>query len=391
MGLIVFMIQGLGKFQKKYMMLVTLGFVSFFCQAEKPEVDLFPLMRQSWPKIHTKGAPVTIRFSSPAPSMSPLPAIWQRGVEALEAHSEGAFVFRQFHNGLIHGPHFSFKAIRSGNSDFSVCYSSLAPNFFRLTTVWNLPFITPSNPLVATRIALELAPKYFRAEFQGQDVYLGHLNVFSPAQLHSKRPIRTLEELKGQRVACAALHADLFKALGAIPISIPFTDYYVGLQRGVLDAVYWTDIAAIAYKISDITKYRLQIDLSSGSLDYCIRKEFFNNLPMEFKKLFYHYNQSMALAEVYYLDWQKRPAIEQAYKQLGVTTLILEAKELKRWQALTQPFLDRWVQEAEAKGFPAQQLLKDIESLKEKYQGQSSLELLQLALAAPIPGLIEGF
>ena len=55
--------------------------------------------------------------------------------------------------------------------------------------------------------------------------------------VHSQKPVRTLEDRQGLLVgAISPPTADLIKILGGAPVTIPFPDIYMSLQKKVIDA-----------------------------------------------------------------------------------------------------------------------------------------------------------
>ncbi len=57
--------------------------------------------------------------------------------------------------------------------------------------------------------------------------------------LHSRVPVRTLEDLQGLRLRTAGAWIEMSEAMGAAPVTMPGGDIYPALERGVIDAVEW--------------------------------------------------------------------------------------------------------------------------------------------------------
>lgn len=57
--------------------------------------------------------------------------------------------------------------------------------------------------------------------------------------LHSRKPVRSLEDLAGLRIRTAGAWLEMAKTLGAAPVSMPGAEVYPALERGVVDAVEW--------------------------------------------------------------------------------------------------------------------------------------------------------
>jgi len=59
------------------------------------------------------------------------------------------------------------------------------------------------------------------------------------AFLHSRKPVRTLDDLKGLKFRTAGAWLEISKSLGAAPVSMPGGEVYAALERGAIDATEW--------------------------------------------------------------------------------------------------------------------------------------------------------
>lgn len=59
------------------------------------------------------------------------------------------------------------------------------------------------------------------------------------AFLHSRKPVRSLEDLKGLKLRTAGAWLEISKNLGAAPVTTPGGEVYTMLERGAIDATEW--------------------------------------------------------------------------------------------------------------------------------------------------------
>ncbi len=59
------------------------------------------------------------------------------------------------------------------------------------------------------------------------------------AFLHSRKPVRTLADLKGLKFRTAGAWLAISKGLGAAPVTMPGGEVYTALERGAIDATEW--------------------------------------------------------------------------------------------------------------------------------------------------------
>jgi len=57
--------------------------------------------------------------------------------------------------------------------------------------------------------------------------------------LHSREPVRTLEDLQGLKLRTAGAWLEISKSMGAAPVTMPGGDVYPALERGAIDATEW--------------------------------------------------------------------------------------------------------------------------------------------------------
>ena len=89
--------------------------------------------------------------------------------------------------------------------------------------------------------------------FQEQDLELIDSTWLASEYFVARRPIRSMEDLKGMRVRVGwgnAEHAKLLEAFGATAVKIGAHESYLAMMQGVVDAfvepIGWSDVSAIA-------------------------------------------------------------------------------------------------------------------------------------------------
>lgn len=115
---------------------------------------------------------------------------------------------------------------------------------------------------VLDRIEGELA-----ARLEAKGFVLLHWGHGGWAQLFSKRPIRTVDDLEAQKLFVWAgddARVQLWKRVGFQPVALAGTDILTGLQTGLIDVLPSPPIAALSFQWFRQTPYML--DLGAGPL-----------------------------------------------------------------------------------------------------------------------------
>jgi TRAP-type C4-dicarboxylate transport system substrate-binding protein len=146
---------------------------------------------------------------------------------------------------------------------------------------------------------------------------------YSREALSARTPIRTFEDLEGKKIRSPeGLAAAVFSAAGASPVSIPFSEVFGALEKGIVDAA---DASAYvnndATGLQDVAPFPLYPGIHSmPSLQFTMNTEKWNELSAEDQKTLrnWWYDAMFAMAEeVSKLD-QKLAARDAASEDIEV-------------------------------------------------------------------------
>ncbi len=74
--------------------------------------------------------------------------------------------------------------------------------------------------------------------------------------LHSRTPVRTLDDLKGLKVRTSGAWLDIVNRLGASAVTMPGAEVYTSLERGTIDATEWGSLSVnVPMGLHKIAKY----------------------------------------------------------------------------------------------------------------------------------------
>ncbi len=336
------------------------------------------------------GAPISLKYSSFLAPSSVLALLLIRAFKRLEADTNGKIVVRPFWgNTLANAQRGAFEAIAGGVADFGQAYFLFDLAGSELFQGLQLPFLFEDS-LQSSWTAMELYPKYLRKEYESKGVYLIRIDTTRPLQLFTiNQPIQTLDDLKGKRVwSPGSLSAQSVRALGGVPSALQTTEVYTAFQSGVVDVVPTHDAGAELFRFAELAKYRTVVNLWVQNTETGINKQVFDRLPADLKKIFYHWAQLWNQVEVHMYYEQEALAAITSMQKRNIRSLTLPPQEREKWIAATQPVVDQFIAEKQAKGLPAREFVADMKALAAKYKGRTGDDITQQLLARPIPGLI---
>jgi len=263
-----------------------------------------------------------------------------------------------------------YNMVIKGIADISFFSYGLNPGRFPISEGFHLPFRVPSSKVggkVYGQLYKEFAP--LRAEFSETKV-LG-LGTVDPWNIQSmKKPIKTMEDLKGMkiRVASGAASASV-KALGGIPIGLPVPELYLSLQKGVVDGCVMSWEGIRSFKIYELLKYYTEAGgFTSLAQGLFMNKGVWNKLPPDIQKIIGDESYKWWANErgAMFPDTWARESRELVKKR-GGNIYTLPPAEKKRWAAALQPVTDAWVKRVAAKGIDGKKFLARMAELTEKY------------------------
>lgn len=118
----------------------------------------------------------------------------------------------------------------------------------------------------------------------GGEVHVIACGPYSREALPARTPIRTYEDLAGKKIRSPeGLAAAVFSAAGASPVSIPFSEVFGALEKGIVDAA---DASAYvnndATGLQDVAPYPLFPGIHSmPSMQFTLNKEVWEELSAE--------------------------------------------------------------------------------------------------------------
>jgi len=116
----------------------------------------------------------------------------------------------------------------------------------------------------------------------------------------SKRPVKTVEDLKGLKMRTPPIDVTIrtFKALGANPQQVPYTETYMALKTGVVDGQENPFSNAVDMKFYEAQKYLSVVNWQVHPDPLYVNPAWYKGLPDELKAIF----DAVAEATMIYSD-----------------------------------------------------------------------------------------
>lgn len=333
------------------------------------------------------GPPIEMKYGHPSPPVSIFVPPTEQNLVRIKNATNGKLNFKEYGSGALFDAKGGFKGVRSNVGEWGTCYPIYEGRGMPLSRVWELPYVTSPNAMASVRVAQELAAKYFVPEFKKQGVAWGMFMAFNPSDLLSKKPIRSVEDMRGLKVAAQGFSPEVAKALGVTVVNLSYPELYNALQQGVIDAVFWADLGFVPYRLYEVAKYHTTLGLTGGGAWTCYNKDAIKSLPADLQQVFVQGLEPFAMAAVKATQIDFSKTARDAYSSHGVEMITLPKEEQLKLQRAVAPVQERWVESLVKEGLPAKQLLDDIRKLNARYQGMSPDELMRLSIEHPVQGV----
>ena len=261
-----------------------------------------------------------------------------------------------------------------GICDIAEVCTEETPGRFPLMGIIQLPFLC-SDTEVAGIATHELFEKYaFDTEYKDAKFMIS--TPLHPAQFHSNKEVRVLEDFEGMKLRCPGrIEAMVADAFGYTAVELTTGDIFSALDTGLVDATFFTYSGALAFGVIDVAQYLTECNAFMGVFNISMNKQVYERLPDDIKKIFDEFSS----AECSRKYGANHKAAEQAYiksTQMGRQRrgygpeYILPTEERERWKAAALTVHDTWVEEMEAEGLPGRAMLDELFALDAKYMAE---------------------
>lgn len=250
-----------------------------------------------------------------------------------------------------------YDGIVKGISDIGCSALSFTRGRFPLMEVTDLP-LGFKNALVATRMDNALYKKFQPKELS--DTKVMYFQAIGPAIVHTKKEVRTLEDLKGLRLSCSGLTSKVVVALGAIPVAMTMPERYDALSKGLVDGVAGVPIASLAgWKWGELVNYSVQNFGSAAGTAFFVamNKSKWNSLSAADQRTIEKINEEWVDKSGKVWDDYDKMGYEFAKKH-GVEIITLSDEEQKRWAERMKPILDNYVKDMKKRNLPGEEALR---------------------------------
>jgi len=300
---------------------------------------------------------VKLEFSSLLPGHDTLSLTLEEWCREIEKRTEGQVKINFYPGGILTPASQTFDSVITGIADIGFGPTGFTPGRFPLTEVMEQPLGIESAYMM-TLLANDFFRTFKPKEFKQVKVLF--LLSASPGLLHTRRPVRGLEDLKGLKVRClGGTAARMLSTLGAIPVVISTGDTYDALRKGIVDGVVaaWDSLETLKWgEILHYTTVSYAAAISSPGF-VVMNQARWDNLYPQHQAIFEDISVEYAEKLSKLWDEKDRRTIKK-WAAIGHESIFLSPEEEARWKRAVQPLYQIYINEKSSQGLPAFEALK---------------------------------
>ncbi len=306
--------------------IAALGLLSFLASADSGTAQEFRL------KLHHFNSPQSLahqQFLVP----------WAKKIEQASAGRIKVDVYPAMQLGGKPGD--LYAQVRDGVVDLAWTLQGYSAGQFPLTSVMELPFLSPSTEVSST-VLMGLYEGELRKEYDSVKVIA--LHTTDPNALHTKVPVRTLTDMKAMKVRVASRWiGQTIEALGGTPISVPLPDIAQAVSRGQIDGFVIGWSVTRPFKLYELVKGHTEVSFGTSPAMLVMNQKTYDALPTDLKKVIDD-NSGIKLASRLGRIWDEDvKKSREAARKAGNTIVDLPTAELGKWRQAGQGVVNEWI------------------------------------------------
>jgi len=192
---------------------------------------------QAEPSAGAKPQKIVLRLAENHPQNYPTTLGDQKFADLVKERTDGRITIEVFHSAQLGEERAAIEQVQFGAIDFTRVSISPLAAFSPGLDALQMPYLYNSTDHMWKVLKGEIGDEMLASVEKDGFVGLAWYESGARSFYNSKRPIKTMADLKGLkiRVQESRLMVGLVESLGAVPTPMPFDEVYSALQTGVID------------------------------------------------------------------------------------------------------------------------------------------------------------
>ena len=261
---------------------------------------------------------------------------------------------------------------RDGVVDMSMTVVGYTPGRFPRTEVFELPFMM-TNPVATAAAYWEMVETDWQSNEYADVKVLGAW-VHGPGMIHTKNGVSSLEDMNGVTLrGPTRIINDLLSELGAEPVGMPLPAIPEALSKGVVNGTVIPWEVTTAIRLSELvdnhTEFTGDEALYTAAIVLVMNKAKYEALPDDLRAILDAESGAKLSTFATQVMWDMDAPAREIAVNAGNNITQLDAAEVARWKEASQPVIERWIADMDAKGIDGAALIEQARALIQKHGG----------------------
>lgn len=256
-------------------------------------------------------------------------------------------------------------ATEAGIVDMCFILPAYTPGRYLLSMIEEFPFMYESA-YQANMSASEIFDTLQQYDYTTLKLlWFGSTDV---GQIFSKKPLGSAADLAGMKLRSPGIfYNDVVKALGAAEVSLPVSDLYDALDRGIVDGTFMAITALKSFKLGEVVSDVYMCNMYVTPLVLVMNWDSWNKLSADDQAVI---NELLAefpakIGTLY--DNEVQPAIDFATEK-GVKFDNFSDEEMAEFHQIVEPIIQSWLKTMDEKGLPGTETYNKLVEIRDKYK-----------------------
>jgi TRAP-type C4-dicarboxylate transport system substrate-binding protein len=288
-------------------------------------------------------------------------------VNEIDKRTGGRVKINIHHGGELLAAPQHYEGVVNGIADIGTSRFAFTLGRFPVAIGYEMPGISYNSAYVSNSVAWELYKKFKPKEMN--DTHMLWIDSTGPGFLYTKKAIRTLADFEGMEIRADALVLEAIKALGGTPVSMPITEVYLALEKGVVKGTLDRLGGLKGFRHAEVTKYIQVVTFIYPSAVFfnTMNLKTWNSLPPDIQKVFDEIADETVIKSAQVFEDNEEIGLKYAIEDHHMEVVRISPEEESKWKERLKPVQEKWVSDLEAKGIPGREMLEEQFRLTEKY------------------------
>lgn len=260
----------------------------------------------------------------------------------------------------------AFTAVATGVTDMSMYVSTFSMGIHDLNLIFHRLFPEEAPDVRGlSRVYQELLKNVPEIQEEMEETNVRWLNIYAlvGSNLHTtNKLVRLPDDIRGMKIQAYGDVSLMVNNLNGAAIEVPPNDWYMGFERGLFEGqfMHWPGIES--FKLLELVNHHTIFGtggMTSSGIGTLINLDTWNSLPPDIQEILTEAFQSVS-EEVIAGNLEMCERMLKEAKEKGNTIAELTPDEMQLWGECFTPVNEQWIEETEAKGWPARKAYEEL-------------------------------